>query len=278
MLTSELERIESLKDRERIYEDYGIERVMSSLFQKSDPSQSSSSEGSYMSEDEQFFYDNLHGVDAELTSGYTTISSNISEFVPIKSKQANQLKEETKKDEGQQAKSHENPKGSTKKTLSAATAAKEASSNTIGKSSKSKTQSFLDPNSLAYQQFSDPQLLDHILNSERFKNLKNNKNQFVTLPEYSSEWMEKYRLQEDQRYNNPTKPWIYLLEDGSTSVVGPVIKKRTQNIIQKPRDHPQLHSGRPAVVTLLCLARDAASRLPDGIGTRGDIIELMKHS
>jgi hypothetical protein len=26
------------------------------------------------------------------------------------------------------------------------------------------------------------------------------------------------------------------------------------------------------------LARDAASRLPDGIGTRGDIIELMKHS
>lgn len=32
------------------------------------------------------------------------------------------------------------------------------------------------------------------------------------------------------------------------------------------------------MVTLLCLARDAASRLPDGIGTRGDIIELMKHS
>ena len=31
-------------------------------------------------------------------------------------------------------------------------------------------------------------------------------------------------------------------------------------------------------MTLLCLARDAASRLPDGVGTRGDIIELMKHS
>jgi len=39
-----------------------------------------------------------------------------------------------------------------------------------------------------------------------------------------------------------------------------------------------LHSTRPAIVTLLCLARDAASRLPDGIGTRGDIIELIKHS
>ena len=31
-------------------------------------------------------------------------------------------------------------------------------------------------------------------------------------------------------------------------------------------------------MTLLCLARDAASRLPDGIGTRADIIELIKHS
>lgn len=32
------------------------------------------------------------------------------------------------------------------------------------------------------------------------------------------------------------------------------------------------------MVTLLCLARDAASRLPDGVGTRADIIELIKHS
>ena len=92
-----------------------------------------------MSEDEQQIYDNLHGVDAELTSGYTTISSNMSEFVPMKPKSASQWKEETKKDEGQQAKTHENPKGSTKKTLSAATAAKEANPNSIGKSSKSKT-------------------------------------------------------------------------------------------------------------------------------------------
>lgn len=31
-------------------------------------------------------------------------------------------------------------------------------------------------------------------------------------------------------------------------------------------------------MTLLCLARDAASRLPDGVGTRADILELIKHS
>jgi len=32
---------------------------------------------------------------------------------------------------------------------------------------------------------------------------------------------------------------------------------------------------RPAMVTLLCLARDAASRLPNGIGTRADIIDVI---
>ena len=31
-------------------------------------------------------------------------------------------------------------------------------------------------------------------------------------------------------------------------------------------------------MTLLCLARDAASRLPDGVGTRADILELIKQS
>jgi len=39
-----------------------------------------------------------------------------------------------------------------------------------------------------------------------------------------------------------------------------------------------LYQNRPGIVTLLCLARDAASRLPDGIGTRADILELIKHS
>ncbi len=31
-------------------------------------------------------------------------------------------------------------------------------------------------------------------------------------------------------------------------------------------------------MTLLCLARDAAARLSDGIGTRADILELIKQS
>lgn len=76
---------------------------------------------------------------------------------------------------------------------------KEANPNAIGKSSKSKTLSFLDPNSIAAQQFSDPALLEKILNSQRFKNLKTHKNQ-CTLPEYSQEWIDNYRKQEEERY------------------------------------------------------------------------------
>jgi len=60
--------------------------------------------------------------------------------------------------------------------------------------------------------------------------------------------------------------------------VAPVVKKKISQTSQKPREHPQLASLRPAIVTLLCLARDAASRLPDGVGTRADIIELIKQS
>ena len=39
-----------------------------------------------------------------------------------------------------------------------------------------------------------------------------------------------------------------------------------------------LTNDRPACITLLCLARDAAARLPDGVGTRADICELIKES
>ena len=137
--------------------------------------------------------------------------------------------------------------------------------------------SFLDPTSIAAQQFPDPELLKQILSSSRLQNLKSHKG-LCTIPDASEDEIYRYRRQEEERYNNPSRPWIYLNEDGSTSIVGPVIKKKAANIIQKPRDHPQLHSNRPAIVTLLCLARDAASRLPDGLGTQADIIELIKQS
>ncbi len=70
-------------------------------------------------------------------------------------------------------------------------------------------------------------VLEQIINSDRFKNLKEHKNQ-VTIPKASQEWIEIYRRQEDERYKNPTRPWVYYNEDGSTSIVGPVIKKKAQ--------------------------------------------------
>lgn len=39
-----------------------------------------------------------------------------------------------------------------------------------------------------------------------------------------------------------------------------------------------LKNERPACVTILTLARDAAARLPNGVGTRADICELVKES
>ena len=39
-----------------------------------------------------------------------------------------------------------------------------------------------------------------------------------------------------------------------------------------------LNKDRPPYVTILCLVRDAASRLPDGVGTRADICALLKCS
>lgn len=118
------------------------------------------------------------------------------------------------------------------------------------------------------------------MEGERFKGYKN-KNQ-LTISTLTTEQIEFYRVQESERYKIPQKPFLYLHADGTTSIVGPVVKKNkngTQiSFNNKPRDHPQLHSNRPGIVTLLCLARDAASRLPDGVGTRADILELIKHS
>lgn len=63
------------------------------------------------------------------------------------------------------------------------------------------------------------------MNSERFKNLKEHKN-WLTIKKSSKEWVDVYRMQEEERYKYPTKPWVYYNEDGSTSIVGPVIKKK----------------------------------------------------
>ena len=60
-------------------------------------------------------------------------------------------------------------------------------------------------------------------------------------------------------------------------MVAPVCKKPADNLV-KPRDHFLLKAERPAFITLLCLVRDSAARLPKGFGTRTDICGLLKES
>ena len=103
-----------------------------------------------------------------------------------------------------------------------------------------------------------------------------------------------YRQQEAIRYNNPNKAYTFKVHSYS-SVVGPVkgcgIAALSANCIpssassssslsspNKAREHSLLVSDRPPFVTLLSLVRDAAARLPNGEGTRSDIVQLLKDS
>ena len=54
-----------------------------------------------------------------------------------------------------------------------------------------------------------------------------------------SEWVDNFRKQEYQRYANPTRPWIYVCEDGRKVTVAPVAKKLSV-LTGKPRYHAML--------------------------------------
>ena len=60
-------------------------------------------------------------------------------------------------------------------------------------------------------------------------------------------------------------------------IVAPVGRKLIA-IGSKPREHFLLKQERPSFITILCLVRDAAARLPNGVGTRIMICELLKES
>jgi len=112
---------------------------------------------------------------------------------------------------------------------------------------------------------------------DRLNNLKINKNQ-LTIRQRTKEEIKEFQRQELERYKKPHLPWKYVHPDSSTSVVAPVQKKIPTSGQTKPRDHVLLKPDRPSYVTILCLARDAASRLPEGVGTRADICDLLKDS
>ncbi|XP_060084113.1 nuclear factor related to kappa-B-binding protein-like isoform X2 [Ylistrum balloti] len=94
----------------------------------------------------------------------------------------------------------------------------------------------------------------------------------------SDEEKSTFREQEKRRFENPHKAFTYKMH-GYESVVGPVKGVYSkENAMNKAREHALLISNRPSFVTILTLVRDAAARLPNGEGTRGDICELLKDS
>lgn len=95
----------------------------------------------------------------------------------------------------------------------------------------------------------------------------------------SPEAMASHRLQETDRYGNPERAFTYVT-NGMKAVVGPVkhTGSATRGPSNKPREHFLLKTKRPAHVNLLGLVRDAAARLPGGVGTRPDVAILLKDS
>ncbi|XP_023326447.1 nuclear factor related to kappa-B-binding protein-like isoform X2 [Eurytemora carolleeae] len=83
----------------------------------------------------------------------------------------------------------------------------------------------------------------------------------------------EYRQQETERYSVPTVPYEWRVQD-YRSCVGPV----KGGLAVKGKNHTMLKSKRPLYVTILTLVRDAVSRLPNGEGSRSDIMELLLYS
>eukprot|EP00339_Tiarina_fusa_P009620 CAMPEP_0117010402 /NCGR_PEP_ID=MMETSP0472-20121206/9174_1 /TAXON_ID=693140 ORGANISM="Tiarina fusus, Strain LIS" /NCGR_SAMPLE_ID=MMETSP0472 /ASSEMBLY_ACC=CAM_ASM_000603 /LENGTH=446 /DNA_ID=CAMNT_0004712919 /DNA_START=651 /DNA_END=1991 /DNA_ORIENTATION=+ len=94
-----------------------------------------------------------------------------------------------------------------------------------------------------------------------------------TIRRSTTEETNSFREQERERYLTPERPFRYQFRDYET-VIAPM-KRGLGNQSQKPRCHPLLQSDRPPHISLLCLVRDAAARLPGGIGTRLDVAILL---
>ena len=127
-----------------------------------------------------------------------------------------------------------------------------------------------DTDSLQPQPLHNPQTI-----SNQKQNPKTNKTAQQAVKTGSEEWIMNYREQERQRYLYPQRQWTYELEDGMKVCVAPLGKRQGN---AKPREHILLKKERPPYITILSLVRDAAARLPLGVGTRADICELLKES
>lgn len=111
---------------------------------------------------------------------------------------------------------------------------------------------------------------------ERFRDLRAQKS-LNTINPSSEEVREYFRKEEVLRYLIPDRAFAYTAVDGKKSTVAPS-RKGAGKPTSKARDHFMLKRDRPPHVTILCLVRDAAARLPGSIGTRADVCTLIRDS
>ncbi|MCO5560621.1 hypothetical protein L7F22_014237 [Adiantum nelumboides] len=111
---------------------------------------------------------------------------------------------------------------------------------------------------------------------ERFRDLRAQKNS-TTVPPCSYEMRALFQKEERVRYSTLEIAFRYTTADGQKSAVVP-LKKLGGKSKAKARDHFMLRSDRPSHITILSLVRDAAARLPQGIGTRADVCMLLRDS
>ncbi|KAK8306858.1 hypothetical protein V6Z12_D03G156000 [Gossypium hirsutum] len=111
---------------------------------------------------------------------------------------------------------------------------------------------------------------------ERFRDLKAQKS-LNTISSSSEEVRAYFRREELLRYSIPDRAFSYTAADGKKSIVAP-LRRCGGKPTSKARDHFMLKRDRPPHVTILCLVRDAAARLPGSIGTRADVCTLIRDS
>ncbi|GBG73960.1 hypothetical protein CBR_g17672 [Chara braunii] len=115
-----------------------------------------------------------------------------------------------------------------------------------------------------------------VSDKERFSSVRAQKST-VTIDSSTMDMRQYFRMEERHRYAVPDRAFHYTARDGGKAVVAP-IRRGGGKPTSKARDHFMLKPDRPPHVTILCLVRDAAARLPDGIGTRADVCELLRDS
>ena len=111
---------------------------------------------------------------------------------------------------------------------------------------------------------------------ERFRDLRAQKS-LNTISPSSEEVRTYFRKEEVLRYSIPDRAFSYTAADGKKSIVAP-LRRCGGKPTSKARDHFMLKRDRPPHVTILCLVRDAAARLPGSIGTRADVCTLIRDS